>query len=189
MSEIRVIKKYPNRRLYDTAISSYITLNDVKELVLTYTPFKVIEAKTGDDLTRGTLLQIISEQEDKGNPIFNTEILQHIIRFYGDSMQAMMSRFLEHSMKMFIEQQAGLRSPINSIMGGSNPVSIMQNVAEQNLSMWKTMQANFLAAATGQTPDSPSSSPTQEETPTATTPPSSSDDSDNGSDDREKAAK
>lgn len=153
MSDIRVIKKYPNRRLYDTAVSSYITLNDVKELVLTYTPFKVIEAKTGDDLTRSTLLQIISEQEDKGNPIFTTEILQHIIRFYGDSMQAMMSRFLEHSMKMFIEQQAGLRSPINSIIAGANPVSIMQNVAEQNISMWKSLQSNFMnsvgAAAQG----------------------------------------
>lgn len=149
MSDIRIIKKYPNRRLYDTAISSYITLNDVKELVLTYTTFKVVEAKTGDDLTRTTLLQIISEQEDKGNPIFTTEILQHIIRFYGDSMQAMMSRFLEHSMKMFIEQQAGLRSPINSIMGGANPVSIMQNVAEQNIAMWQNLQSNFMHAATG----------------------------------------
>ena len=151
MSDIRIIKKYPNRRLYDTAISSYITLNDVKELVLTYTAFKVVEAKTGDDLTRTTLLQIISEQEDKGNPIFTTEILQHIIRFYGDSMQAMMSRFLEHSMKMFIEQQAGLRSPINSIMGGANPVSIMQNVAEQNIAMWQNIQSNFMNAATGNT--------------------------------------
>lgn len=142
MSDERIIKKYPNRRLYDTAISSYITLNDVKDLVLSYTPFKVVDAKSGDDLTRATLLQIISEQEDKESPIFTSEILQNVIRFYGDSMQAMMSRFLEHSMKLFMEQQAGFKSPLNTFLG-TNPMTMMQNIAEQNLNMWKSMQENF----------------------------------------------
>ena len=153
MSDVRIIKKYPNRRLYDTAISSYITLNDVKELVLSYTPFKVVDAKSGDDLTRTTLLQIISEQEDKESPIFTSEILQNVIRFYGDSMQAMMSRFLEHSMKLFMEQQAGFKSPLNTFLG-TNPVTMMQNIAEQNLKMWKSMQENFY---TPQNPDAPAS--------------------------------
>lgn len=144
MSDVRIIKKYPNRRLYDTAISSYITLNDVKELVLTYVPFKVLDAKSNDDLTRATLLQIISEQEDKESPIFTADILQNVIRFYGDSMQAMMSRFLEHSMKLFMEQQAGFKSPLNTFLG-TNPMTMMQNIAEQNMSMWKSMQENFYA--------------------------------------------
>ncbi|NVJ60441.1 MAG: polyhydroxyalkanoate synthesis repressor PhaR [Gammaproteobacteria bacterium] len=142
MSDERIIKKYPNRRLYDTAISSYITLNDVKDLVLSYVPLKVVDAKSGDDLTRATLLQIISEQEDKESPIFTSEILQNVIRFYGDSMQAMMSRFLEHSMKLFMEQQAGFKSPLNTFLG-TNPMTMMQNIAEQNLNMWKSMQENF----------------------------------------------
>ena len=83
MSELRTIKKYPNRRLYDTAISSYITLEDVKQLVLERAEFHVIDARTNSDITRGILLQIISEQEEQGNPIFTAEVLAHIIRFYG----------------------------------------------------------------------------------------------------------
>ena len=94
MSDIRVIKKYPNRRLYDTKISSYITLNDIKELVMSYSEFKVIDAKTKEDLTRCTLMQIIAEEETNGQPIMTQEILKEFVRFYGDSMQAMMSRFL-----------------------------------------------------------------------------------------------
>ncbi len=161
MSDERVIKKYPNRRLYDTAISSYITLNDVKELVLSYTPFKVIDAKSGDDLTRATLLQIISEQEDKESPIFTSDILQNVIRFYGDSMQAMMSRFLEHSMKLFMEQQAGFKSPLNTFLG-TNPMTMMQNIAEQNMNMWKSMQENFYTR-NGQVNDSEDEAPNNDQ--------------------------
>ncbi|WP_196139431.1 polyhydroxyalkanoate synthesis repressor PhaR [Aliikangiella sp. G2MR2-5] len=136
MSEIRVIKKYPNRRLYDTQISSYITLNDIKDLVMSYSDFKVIDAKTNEDLTRCTLMQIISEEETSGHPILTSEILKEFVRFYGDSMQAMMSRFLEHSVKLFMEKRAGLKSPLNTILG-ANPVSLMQNIAEQNMDSWK----------------------------------------------------
>ena len=137
MSEIRVIKKYPNRRLYDTQISSYITLNDVKKLVMSYSDFKVIDAKSGEDLTRSTLMQIISEEETQGQPLLTAEILKEFVRFYGDSMQAMMSRFLEHSIKHFMERRAGLKSPLNTILG-ANPVSLMQNIAEQNMDSWKS---------------------------------------------------
>ena len=93
MTEPRIIKKYPNRRLYDTAISSYITLEDVKRLVLEYEKFRVIDAKTKDDITRSILLQIISEEEEQGSPIFTTEVLAHIIRFYGDTLQGMMGTY------------------------------------------------------------------------------------------------
>jgi polyhydroxyalkanoate synthesis repressor PhaR len=99
MSEPRIIKKYPNRRLYDTAVSSYITLEDVKQLVLERADFHVIDARTNTDITRGILLQIISEQEEQGNPIFTTEVLAHIIRFYGDTLQGMMGNYLEKSCK------------------------------------------------------------------------------------------
>ncbi|TQV87870.1 polyhydroxyalkanoate synthesis repressor PhaR [Aliikangiella coralliicola] len=136
MSEMRVIKKYPNRRLYDTQISSYITLNDIKDLVMSYTDFKVVDAKTNEDLTRCTLMQIIAEEETNGHPIMTSEILKEFVRFYGDSMQAMMSRFLEHSIKLFMERRAGLKSPLNTILG-ANPVSLMQNIAEQNMDSWK----------------------------------------------------
>ena len=128
----RIIKKYPNRRLYDTEISSYITLQDIKELVMSYNDFKVIDAKTKEDLTRCTLMQLIAEEETNGNPILTSEILKEFVRFYGDSMQAMMSRFLEHSVKLFMEKRAGLKSPLNSMLG-TNKTSQMLQIAEQNL--------------------------------------------------------
>ncbi|MEP1743094.1 MAG: polyhydroxyalkanoate synthesis repressor PhaR [Kangiellaceae bacterium] len=132
MSDTRIIKKYPNRRLYDTQISSYITLQDIKELVMSYCDFKVIDAKTKEDLTRCTLMQLIAEEEANGNPILTADILQEFVRFYGDSMQAMMSRFLEHSVKLFMEKRAGLKSPLNSMLG-TNQTLQMQSIAEQNL--------------------------------------------------------
>ncbi len=137
MPEKRIIKKYPNRRLYDTQISSYITLNDVKELVMSYSEFQVVDAKTKEDLTRCTLMQIIAEEESNGQPILTEDILKEFVRFYGDSMQAMMSRFLEHSIKLFMERRAGLKSPLNTILG-ANPASMMQSIAEQNIDSWKS---------------------------------------------------
>jgi len=132
VTEIRIIKKYPNRRLYDTEVSSYITLQDIKELVMSHIEFKVIDAKTKEDLTRCTLMQLIAEEETNGNPILTADILKEFVRFYGDSMQAMMSRFLEHSVKLFMEKRAGLKSPLNSMLG-TNQSSQMQNIAEQNM--------------------------------------------------------
>ncbi len=132
MSKVRIIKKYPNRRLYDTEISSYITLQDVKELVMSFQDFKVLDAKTQEDLTRCTLMQLIAEEETNGNPILSPDILKEFVRFYGDSMQAMMSRFLEHSVKLFMEKRAGLKSPLNSMLA-TNQTSQMHNIAEQNI--------------------------------------------------------
>ena len=131
-SDLRIIKKYPNRRLYDTRISRYITLQDVKELVISFSEFKVIDAKTKEDLTRCTLMQLIAEEENNGNPILTADILKEFVRFYGDSMQAMMSRFLEHSVKLFMEKRAGLKSPLNSMLA-TNQACQMQNIAEQNI--------------------------------------------------------
>lgn len=146
MSKVRIVKKYPNRRLYDTAISSYITLDDVKRLVMDGVSFQVLDARSGDELTRTILLQIISEQEEQGDPIFSTELLAHIIRFYGDSLQGVMGRFLEQSLRGFVEQQKQLREQFDSVgkLGkGINPLTMMTDMAEQNLKLWRGMQQGF----------------------------------------------
>jgi polyhydroxyalkanoate synthesis repressor PhaR len=101
----RVLKKYPNRRLYDTEVSSYITLADVKAMVLAGDAFEVRDAKTGDDLTRAILLQIILEEETGGVPMFSTPMLAQIIRFYGHAMQGMMGSYLEQNLKTFADIQ------------------------------------------------------------------------------------
>ena len=101
----RLIKKYPNRRLYDTQTSAYITLADVKQLVLDSEDFRVIDAKSEDDLTRSILLQIILEEEASGAPLFSSQMLSQIIRFYGHAMQGMMGAYLEKSMGAFVEVQ------------------------------------------------------------------------------------
>ena len=145
MSEIRTIKKYPNRRLYDTAISSYITLADVKQLVMDDVEFQVVDAKTGEPITRNILLQIISEQEDEGAPIFSTEMLTKIIRFYGDNLQNVMSSYLEKSMEMFMEQQHILRDQMTDLMSRT-PMAVMTEMADRNLALWQKMQENFFTS-------------------------------------------
>jgi polyhydroxyalkanoate synthesis repressor PhaR len=105
---IRVIKKYPNRRLYDTQTSGYITLGDVKKLVLSGQPFKVLDAKSDEDLSRSILLQIILEEEAGGAPLFSAAMLSQMIRFYGNSMQGVMGAYLEKTMQAFVEIQANV---------------------------------------------------------------------------------
>jgi polyhydroxyalkanoate synthesis repressor PhaR len=104
----RVIKKYPNRRLYDTDTSSYITLAEIKQLVMESEPCVVRDAKTGEDLTRSILLQIILEEEANGTPMFTVEVLANIIRFYGHAMQGLMGGYLEKNMQALIQMQAPL---------------------------------------------------------------------------------
>ena len=120
MSEaIRIVKKYPNRRLYDTTTSVYITLADVKKLVLENVVFKVEDAKTKDDLTRSILLQIILEEESgDGAPMFSSDVLSKIIRFYGNAMQGMMGNYLEKNIQTFVEIQKKLQEKASAIYGG-----------------------------------------------------------------------
>jgi len=115
----RIIKKYPNRRLYDTETSSYITLADVKKLVLEPVAFKVEDAKTHEDLTRSILLQIILEEETAGAPIFSSDALSQIIRFYGNAMQGMMGSYLEKNIHTFIEIQKRLQDQSRQVYGSS----------------------------------------------------------------------
>ena len=107
----RVLKKYPNRRLYDTQSSSYITLADVKQMVMEGDAFVVRDAKSGEDLTRSILLQIILEEETGGVPIFSTQMLSQIIRFYGHAMQGMMGSYLEKNLQTFVELQKRFAAP------------------------------------------------------------------------------
>jgi len=117
----RIIKKYPNRRLYDTETSTYITLSDVKKLVLEQADFRVEDAKTHEDLTRSILLQIILEEESAGAPMFSSDMLSQIIRFYGNAMQGMMGNYLEKNIKTFIDMQKRLQEQSRQMYGG-NPM-------------------------------------------------------------------
>jgi polyhydroxyalkanoate synthesis repressor PhaR len=154
---LRLIKKYPNRRLYDTATSSYITLADVKRLVLESADFKVVDAKSGDDLTRSILLQIIIEEESDGIPMFSSDMLSQIIRFYGHTMQGMMGSYLEKNIQTFMDLQDRLQEQSRAIYG-ENPMlspdawpqfmkmqgptiqSLMGSYLEQSASMFLEMQ-------------------------------------------------
>lgn len=132
MSEpVRLIKKYPNRRLYDTRTSTYITLADVKELVLKHEEFRVVDAKSGDDLTRSILLQIILEEEAGGAPMFTSDLLSHMIRFYGNAMQGMMGQYLENNVTAFSDMQKKLQDQAKHLYG-------------DNTAMNKDMWAQFL---------------------------------------------
>jgi polyhydroxyalkanoate synthesis repressor PhaR len=121
--QLRLIKKYPNRRLYDTRTSSYITLADVKELVLGHEEFQVLDAKSGEDLTRSILLQIILEEEAGGAPMFTSDLLAQMIRFYGNAMQGMMGKYLENNIKAFADMQQKLQEQAKAIYGENNPLS------------------------------------------------------------------
>jgi len=121
--QMRLIKKYPNRRLYDTRTSSYITLADVKELVLKNEDFQVVDAKSNEDLTRSILLQIILDEEGGGMPMFTRDLLSQMIRFYGNTMQGMMGKYLEGNVRAFTDMQAKLQDQAHSIYGENTPDS------------------------------------------------------------------
>lgn len=146
MSEKRIIKKYPNRRLYDTEVSKYITMEDLKQLVLENKEFKVVDVKSDEDLTRSVLLQIIAEQEHGGEPIFSTDTLAQIIRFYGDSVQGLASQFLTQSLDMFTNQHKKVQEQLKSTVS-ADPVSAMTELTQKNLELWQDMQKSFYEAA------------------------------------------
>ncbi len=138
MSDTRIIKKYPNRRLYDTAISSYITLADVKRLVLEAVEFQVVDAKSQEDITRSILLQIISEEEEDGAPIFSSQLLAQLIRAYGGNMQSMLTSYLEKSLELWADQQRVVQESAREVMD-HNPVGLMTQLAERNLALWRQL--------------------------------------------------
>ena len=155
----RLIKKYPNRRLYDTQTSTYITLADVKQLVLDHEDFQVIDAKTNDDLTRQILLQIILEEESGGVPIFTAPVLSQIIRFYGNAMQGIMGSYLEKNIQAFVDIQSRLQEQSKAFyeknkigpemwaqfVNMQTPMiqSMMSNYLEQSKNLFVQMQENL----------------------------------------------
>lgn len=139
MSQVRIIKKYPNRRLYDTEISSYITLEDVRQLIIDRESFVVRDAKSGNDITRSVLMQIIAEHEEHGQPIFSAELLTQVIRFRGDSLQGVLGNFLERSLQFFLDQQQQFRGQIGSIVGQA-PWTLLNQLAERNMDLWRSFQ-------------------------------------------------
>jgi len=145
MSEsARLIKKYPNRRLYDTKTSVYITLADVKKLVVDGQEFQVVDAKTGEDLTRSILLQIILEEEAAGAPMFSSEVLTQFIRSYGNAMQGMLGTYLERNMQLFAEIQKSLREQSQKLYG--DPTKFNEEMWKQFMSFQGPATQNLVSA-------------------------------------------
>jgi polyhydroxyalkanoate synthesis repressor PhaR len=167
----RILKKYPNRRLYDTRTSSYITLVDVKAMVMGGEEFEVRDAKSGEDLTRSILLQIILEEETGGVPIFSTLMLSQLIRFYGHAMQGMMGAYLEKNLQTFIDLQTKFAAPGKGLydakaytpeawtqfLKGQSPVmgNLMTAYVEQSTSLFKQMQEQMQKSSAGFFPGMP----------------------------------
>lgn len=150
-AEKRVIKKYPNRRLYDTATSCYITLADVKQLVLEQVDVQVLDAKSGEDITRSVLLQIILEEEAGGMPMFSYEVLTQIIRFYGHAMQGLMGNYLEKNLQLFTEMQGRLQDQAKTALNGEQPLmnpNIWGDFMKFQGPALQNMMSNYLESST-----------------------------------------
>jgi polyhydroxyalkanoate synthesis repressor PhaR len=175
-ASVRTLKKYPNRRLYDTATSSYITLADVKKMVLAGEEFVVRDAKTNEDLTRSILLQIILEEESGGVPMFSTTMLADIIRFYGNAMQGLMGSYLEKNIQAFVEMQNRFAEQSRGMVEGNKGFSpemwaqfmnvqtpmmqgLMSNYLEQSKNVFVQMQEQMQKQAETLMPGFPGFTP------------------------------
>lgn len=138
----RLIKKYPNRRLYDTEQSKYITLTQLRQLIIGGEMIKVIDSTSEEDITRTILLQIILETESGGTPLFTADMLSQIIRFYGGTLQGIFGNYLEQSLSLFTAQQEQFQKNI-----GEDPFTQMANLAQHNMKMWSNLQKEFFNAA------------------------------------------
>jgi polyhydroxyalkanoate synthesis repressor PhaR len=140
----RVIRKYANRRLYDATASRHVTLEDLRRLIAAGERVQVIDDRTGEDLTRAVLLQIISEQEQFGSPVLTVQLLEGIIRFYGNPVQDMLSRYLEQGLGAVMQQQRAVQEQMAKAMEG--PLAPLAELTRQNMEMWSRMQASMLSA-------------------------------------------
>jgi polyhydroxyalkanoate synthesis repressor PhaR len=136
-----IVKKYANRRLYNTATSSYVTLDDLSAMVKKGNDFVVYDAKTGEDITRSVLTQIIVEEEQKGQNLLPISFLRQLISFYGDNMQWLVPRYLEHAMKAFAHNQEQMRKNLQEAFGGLFPFGGLEEMGKQNMALFeKTMK-------------------------------------------------
>jgi polyhydroxyalkanoate synthesis repressor PhaR len=146
MTEERVIRKYANRRLYDAAESRHVTLEDIRRMIGAGERVKVVDDKTGEDVTRSMLLQIIASQEQFGTPVLSTQLLEAIVRFYGNPVQEMLTRYLEQSVGSLLRQQDVMRTEMAKVL--ESPLAPMADMARQNMELWAKMQASMLSTFT-----------------------------------------
>jgi polyhydroxyalkanoate synthesis repressor PhaR len=143
MAEPRIIRKYANRRLYDTEASRHINKEDVRKLIAAGEDVQIVDEGSGDDITRSVLLQLVAEQELGGQPVLSDQMLTQIIRFYDHPMQGMLGSYLQQSFESFLQQQSSLQEQMQELMK-SGPFAVMQDVARQNMEAWQAMQRAFL---------------------------------------------
>ena len=147
-----IIKKYANRRLYNTAASTYVTLDHLSEMVREGVDFVVLDAKTGEDITRSVLTQIIFEQESRGQSLLPVQFLRRIIRFYGDQMQGFLPPYLEMSMESFAKAQEKMRENMSRAFGATTPMAAFEEQAQRNMALFQqalSMWSPFAGGATG----------------------------------------
>lgn len=134
-----IIKKYPNRRLYDTSKSQYINLEAIKLLVMSGQEFQVVDSKTDENLTKSILLQIITEQEgNEGQALLTQTVLKQLIRFYGSDLQGFMSQYLEQSVATFLDRQDAMQSVMHDILDKASPLTVFNQLMEQNMNVWRS---------------------------------------------------
>ena len=138
------IKKYANRRLYNTATSSYVTLDHLAQMVKDGTDFAVFDAKSGEDITRSVLTHIIVEEESKGQNLLPIDFLRHLISFYGDSLQAVVPNYLDHTMHAFARNQEQMRGAMHDALGGLNPFGQFEEMGKQNMAMFENAMKMFV---------------------------------------------
>jgi polyhydroxyalkanoate synthesis repressor PhaR len=144
MAEERLIRKYANRRLYDAQDSRHVTLDDLRKLIAGGERIKVVDDKSGEDLTRSILLQIIASQEQFGTPVLSTQLLEAIIRFYGNPIQQMLTTYLERSIGGLLRQQNVMQAEMAKVL--ETPMAPLAEMTRQNMEMWAKMQASMLSA-------------------------------------------
>lgn len=144
------IKKYPNRRLYDTSKSQYINLEVIKELVMGHTEFEVVDSKSGENLTQSILLQIITEQESNEQQALLTQtVLKQLIRFYGSDMQGFMRQYLEQSIALFLDRQDAMQNAMSGLVDTTSPLNAFSKMMESNMSWWRNFGPEAGAAFKG----------------------------------------
>jgi polyhydroxyalkanoate synthesis repressor PhaR len=147
MPEPRVIRKYANRRLYDATASRHVTNDDIRKLIAAGERVQVVDDRSGEDLTRTVLLQIISEQEQFGAPVLSVQLLEGIIRFYGNPVQDLLSRYLEQGLGTVMQQQRTVQEQITKVMEGPlAPLAPLAELTRQNMELWNRMQTSVLTA-------------------------------------------
>jgi polyhydroxyalkanoate synthesis repressor PhaR len=160
MSNERLIKKYANRRLYDSTESRHVTLEDIRKMIVSGAKVKVVDDKSGEDLTRAVLLQVIAEQDQYGTPVLSTELLEAIIRFYGNPVQEMLTKYMEQSVGTLVRQQETMRAEMTKALAG--PMAPLAEFARQNMDQWSKIQASMMSAFGGAKPEPPAPDKEQE---------------------------